>query len=167
MFAPQVRGSVMNVYRWTVRVALGGVTLLALFGFVRRRCPHLQLGDCRRSARGVGANRHDDRAVHHRCRMYFSYWDGLGRNGPAPSAFGRCLISGLHLLLGHRAAKGGAIETPIMSCLWVMNDTAGTAAAPWFQLVVPKTVVKSWRIPCKKPTAPLVGGGRRRQSVTG
>ena len=33
MFAPQVGwGSVMNVYRWTVRVALGGVTLLVLWG---------------------------------------------------------------------------------------------------------------------------------------
>ena len=56
---------------------------------------------------------------------------------------GRCLISGLYLLLGHRAAKGGSIEPPRVSRFWVMNDTAGTAAAPWFQLVVPKTVAKS------------------------
>ena len=50
-----------------------------------------------------------------------------------------------------------------MSRLWVMNNTAGTAAGPWFQLVVPKTVVKSWWIPCKKLAAPLVGGGWRRR----
>ncbi len=135
-------------------------------GFVRRRYPDLRLGHRRRVSRGMGVDCHDDSAVHHRYLFCFSYWDGLGRKGPAPTALGRCLISGLHLLLGHRAAKGGAIEPPIMSRLWVMNDTAGMAAAPWFQLVVPKTVVKSWWIPCKKPAAPLVGGGRRRRQST-
>ena len=79
MFAPQVRGSVMNVDRWTVRVALGGVTLLALWAVFVAVARVFNLVDCRRSARGVGANRHDDRAVYHRYRVYFSYWDGPGR----------------------------------------------------------------------------------------
>ena len=41
------------------------------------------------------------------------------------------------------AEKGGSIEPPIVSRFWVMNGTAGTAAAPWFQLVVLETVAKS------------------------
>ena len=133
----------MNVYRWTVRVALGGVTLLTLWAVFVAVARIFNLVDCRRAARGVGVDRHDDNAVYHRYRVYFSYWDGLGRNGPVPSALGRCLISGLYWLLGHHAAKGGSIEPPIVSRFWVMNDTAGTAAAPWLQLVVPETVAKS------------------------
>ena len=133
----------MNAYRWTVRVALGGVTLLVLWGvFVAvARIFDLVIAGVYPEAWGV--DRHDDSAVHHRYRSRFSYWDGLGRKGPAPSALGRCLISGLHFLLGHRAAMGGSIEPPIVSRFWVMSGTTGTAAAPWFQLVVPKTVAKS------------------------
>ena len=47
------------------------------------------------------------------------------------------------------------------------NDTAGTAAALWFQPVVPEAVAQSRQSPCKKSTAPLVGSGRRcRRSAT-
>ena len=62
-------------------------------GFVRRRDPYLQPGHCGRAARGVGADRHDDRAFHYRCGVVGDDCDGFGRDGCTGEAQGSWRLS--------------------------------------------------------------------------
>ena len=71
----------------------GWSRLLGDAGCVRRRDPYLQLGHCGRAARGVGADRHDDRAVHYRCGVAGDCWDGLGRDRCTTEAKGSWCLS--------------------------------------------------------------------------
>ena len=73
----------MDDSRWTVRVAVGGG---------RCSCPeNIRRGDRRRTARGVGAGCHDDRAVH--CRCGGDDCDGFGRDGCTGEAQGYWRLS--------------------------------------------------------------------------
>ena len=133
----------MNAYRWTVRVALGGVTLLVLWGvFVAvARIFDLVIAGVYPEACVLTAMMTAPFTIGTVAVLVIG--TALVEKVLRHRRSARCLISGLHFLLGHRAAMGGSIEPPIVSRFWVMSGTTGTAAAPWFQLVVPKTVGKS------------------------
>ena len=83
----------MNGYRWTVRVGLGGVGFLATLAAFVAVTRIFKPGRCRRAARGVGAGRHADRAVHYRCGVAGDCWDGLGRDRCTVEAKGGWCLS--------------------------------------------------------------------------